>query len=215
MVRSKTHKKRSLTERFVRKLGLTRKSSYKKPKNTSMKINMPNGNVIFSHKTKKVKKVGFSYLKKARKFLDFLTRNVESFGEKKHMRHELVAAAIQRHLGEKNILHEIGRDINADDDTPFSFVDNLYNVIQELFDEYDEEDDPDTKLALKSQMDMLAKVIDDAVSQGKAEYKAFLRSKTAIVRNENMASARSASSRHNNAPNNNVNDLAAMLGKMG
>ena len=213
MARSKTHKKRSLTERFVRKLGLTRKSSYKKPKNTSMKINMPNGNVIFSHKTKKVKKVGLSYLKKARTFLDFLTKNVESFGEKKLMRHELVAAAIQRHLGEKNILHEIGRDIN-DDDTPFSFVDNLYNVIQELFDEYDEEDDPDTKLALKSQMDMLAKVIDDAVSQGKAEYKAFLRSKTARVRNENMASAKSASSRHNNAPNN-VNDLAAMLGKMG
>jgi len=216
-------RKKSITARFVSKSGLrhrTARVNKVKANNTSMKVNMPNGNVVSIRKTKKVKKVGLKYLKKARNFLDFLTRNAESFGNKKYTRHALVASAIQSHLRDKNTLHQIGRNINMNEENPFAFIDNLYNEIQELFNEYDEEEDPDTKMALQDQMILLTVVINEAVGQGKAEYAAFLKSKTAAVRNENMASAKSAtarsssSSRNRNVPNNNVNDLAAMLGKM-
>ena len=217
-------KRKSIVSRFVRKSGLRHKTARVnkvKTNNTSMKVNMPNGNVITIRKTKKVKKVGLKYLKKARDFLDFLTRNAESFGNKKYTRHALVASAIQSHLRDKNTLHEIGRNINMNEENPFAFVDNLYNEIQELFDEYDEEEDPDTKMILQDQMILLTVVINEAVGQGKAEYAAFLKSKkTPAMQNENMASAKSASarssssSRNGNVPNNNVNDLAAMLGKM-
>ena len=211
-------KRKSLTTRMLNKSGIRRKTARVNKVKAANKINniiMQSNNAVAFRKTKKVKKVGLSYLKKARNFLDFLTRNAESFGEKKYMRHAMVASAIQDHLKQKNTLHEIGRNINMNEDNPFTFIDNLYNEIQDLFDEYDNEEDPDIKPYLEEQMVLLTVTINEAVGEGKAAYADFKKSKTPAARNENMGSAKSSSSsKHRNVPNNNVNDLAAMLGKM-
>jgi hypothetical protein len=211
-------KRKSLTARMLNKSGIRRKTARVnkvKPANKINNIIMQSNNAVALRKTKKVKKVGLSYLKKARSFLDFLTRNAESFGEKKYTRHAMVASAIQEHLKQKNTLHEIGRNIDMDEENPFTFIDNLYNEIQDLFDEYDNEEDPDIKPYLEEQMVLLTVTINEAVGEGKAAYANFKKSKTPAARNQNMNNVQNMGSANNrNVANNNVNDLAAMLGKM-
>lgn len=157
---------------------------------------------------KKAKKLGLKYLEKASKFLDFLTKNAESFGKKKYDRHTMIALAIQNHLRDKNTLKDLDRNIDIDEENPLTFIDDLYNDIQELFEEYHEEDNRETKMILQHQMILLTGVINEAVGMAKkewAEYKEASRAR----KNETMNSVRSGSvSREDDKD---VDELAAMF----
>jgi hypothetical protein len=169
--------------------------------------------VLIPKKTKKAKKLGLKYLEKASKFLDFLTKNAESFGKKKYDRHAMIATAIQNHLRDKNTLREIGRNVNVTEENPFTFIDDLYNDIQELFEEYHEEDNHDTKIILQEQMILLTVVINEAVGIAKKEYgqQKEKSSRRSVRRNETMNSVRSGISERQNADDKDVDELAAMF----
>ena len=158
--------------------------------------------IVIPKKTKKAKKLGLKYLEKASKFLDFLTKNAESFGTKKYDRHTMIALAIQNHLLKKNTLREIGRNVNVTEENPFTFIDDLYNDIQELFEEYHEEDNHETKMILQEQMILLTVVINEAVGMAKKEW-AEQKEASRARKNETMISVRE--------DDNDVNELTTMF----
>lgn len=164
---------------------------------------------VIPKRTKKAKKLGLKYLEKASKFLDFLTKNAESFTKKKYDRHAMIATAIQNHLRDKNTLREIGRNVDVNEENPFTFIDDLYNDIQELFEEYHEEDNYETKMILQEQMILLTVVINEAVGKAKAGL-AEEKERSRMRRNETMNSVRSANLSRD-ADDKDVDELAAMF----
>ena len=157
---------------------------------------------------KKSKKLGLKYLEKASKFLEFLTHNYETFGKKKMDRHTMIALSIQNHLRDKNTLRDIDRNVNVNEENPLTFIDDLFNDIQDLFEEYHEEDNRETKVLLQHQMILLTRVINEAVGMAKAEW-AKQKEARSVRKNETMNSVRSGSlSREDDKD---VDELAAML----
>ena len=208
--RTERRKRNKISQKKRRKISRLYNTTARVPKifenkNKTMEINMPNGTRMSVHKAKKL---GLKYLEKASKFLDFLTKNAESFTKKKYDRHAMIATAIQNHLRDKNTLREIGRNVDVNEENPFTFIDDLYNDIQELFEEYHEEDNYETKMILQEQMILLTGHINDAVGKAKAGF-AEEKERSRMRRNETMNSVRSASLSRDD--DKDVDELVAMF----
>ena len=106
-----------------------------------------------------------TYLMEVRALLEVLIKDNESFNKEKLNRHILIADSVKDDV--KDILSTMGRDIDEEDS--FEFVEELIILIEEMIDEY--KDNNENTEGLRDEMYLLAKSIKKAIVRANKIYR--------------------------------------------